>query len=147
MDERDEACAGWAITQLLYRATALMDAARWDELAGLYAEDAEMSRPSDPDNPVIGRAAILASMRQRPARTSRHVISNPVVDLISETEARVRSTVTLYSGPATAEAGAVPANGVILVGSFDDRLHRTPDGWRFTRRSGSMALEFRPGDA
>ena len=38
----------------------LNDAARWAEAAALYAEDGVMARPTAPDAPLVGRAAILA---------------------------------------------------------------------------------------
>jgi hypothetical protein len=139
-----DAAIGWEASQLLHRATALTDAGQWDELAALYTEDATMARPSDPGRPIIGREAILHSFSQRPPRTTRHVLSNLIVDIISADEVRIRSVVTLFAGPPPVGPGPVPAAPAIMVGGFDDLLRRTADGWRIAVRSGSMALEYRP---
>jgi hypothetical protein len=140
MTEIEEAAIGWAVMQLVYRATALTDAERWDALAELFAEDAMFIRPSAPDQPIQGRAAILESLRARPARTARHVVSNVVVDIVSETEARATSTLTLFAGPSA--EGIVRADPVIAIGSFEDDVRKIGDRWFFTRRGGSIALRY-----
>ena len=105
----------------------LNDEARWDEVAALYADDGVMVRPTAPDAPTLGRAAILAAFKARPARVTRHVCSNVVIDVDSETTARGVSAMLLFTG------AAAP-----LVGSFHDRFVRTADGWRFAERRGSL---------
>lgn len=142
MTEVEEAAIGWAITQLVYRATAYSDAERWDDLAALFAEDGIFVRPSAPDQPIQGRAAILASLKARPPRTARHIVSNTLVDILSETEARATSTITLFAGPLA--EGVALADPVIAIGSFDDEVRKIDDRWLFTRRGGTMALRYRP---
>ena len=105
----------------------LNDAARWDDVAALYAEDGVMVRPTAPDAPTVGRAAILAAFKARPPRTTRHVCSNVVIDVESADEARGESAMLLFTGAAEP-----------LVGSFHDRFVRTADGWRFAERRGSL---------
>ena len=105
----------------------LNDEARWDEVAALYADDGVMVRPTAPDAPTQGRAAILAAFKARPARVTRHVCSNVVIDVDSETTARGVSAMLLFTGAAGP-----------LVGSFHDRFVRTADGWRFAERRGSL---------
>ena len=105
----------------------LNDEARWDEVAALYAEDGVMVRPTAPDAPTLGRAAILAAFKARPPRVTRHVCSNVVIDVDSETTAHGVSAMLLFTG------AAAP-----LVGSFHDRFVRTADGWRFAERRGSL---------
>jgi hypothetical protein len=105
----------------------LNDAARWDEVAALYAEDGVMFRPTAPDKPTEGRAAILAAFKARPPRVTRHVCSNVVVDVESDTLARGESAMLLFTGAAEP-----------LVGSFHDRFVRTAEGWRFAERRGSL---------
>ena len=107
----------------------LNDEARWDEVAALYAEDGVMYRPTAPDAPVAGREAILAAFKSRPPRTTRHVCSNVVVDVESETTARGTSAMLLFTG-----------EGAPLVGSFHDRFVLTGDGWRFAERRGSLTF-------
>lgn len=105
----------------------LNDEARWDEVAELYAEDGVMVRPTAPNAPVAGREAILEAFKARPPRTTRHVCSNVVIDVESDTTARGTSAMLLFTG-----------EGAPLVGSFHDRFILTDDGWRFAERRGSL---------
>lgn len=108
----------------------LNDAARWEELAALYAADGLMTRPTAPDAPIVGRAAILAAFQSRPPRTTRHVCSNVVIDVESAAEARGTSAMLLFTGAPTP-----------LVGSFHDRFVRTAEGWRFAERRGTLLFQ------
>lgn len=126
--ERREIEADCARLVALY--ANLNDAARWEALADLYAEDGAMVRPTAPDSPVVGRAAILAAFRARPPRTARHVCSNVVIDVDGPDRASGHSAMLLFTAP-----DAPP-----LVGSFDDRFVRTADGWRFAERRGSLTF-------
>ncbi|MEI6641412.1 MAG: nuclear transport factor 2 family protein [Novosphingobium sp.] len=107
----------------------LNDEARWDEVAALYAEDGVMVRPTAPDAPIHGREAILAAFRSRPARTTRHVCSNVVIDVEGPDLARGFSAMLLFTG------APVP-----LVGSFHDLFRLTSEGWRFAERRGSLTF-------
>ena len=106
----------------------LNDAANWDGVAALYTEGGLMTRPTAPDAPIIGRAAILAAFQSRPPRKTRHICSNVVIDVESPTTARGLSAMVLFS------EGNAP-----LAGSFHDRFELTHDGWRFAERRGSLA--------
>ena len=86
-----------------------------------------MNRPTAPDVFVEGRAAILAAFEARPARVSRHIVANIQVDVAGD-EASATSQILLFTA-----AGQPP-----LVGSYQDRLVRTPEGWRFVERRGSL---------
>lgn len=116
----------WDCARLVNRYANLNDAALWDEVAALYAEDGRMTRPSAPDTPIVGRAAILAAFAARPPRTTRHICSNIVIDVESATTARGSSAMLLFTG------GPAP-----MVGGFEDRFVLTADGWRFTERRGT----------
>jgi hypothetical protein len=107
----------------------LNDAAQWNDLAALYASDGRMARPSAPDNWVEGRDAILAAFLARPARTTRHICSNVVIDVLNENEAVGTSAMLLFTG-----------NSAPKVGSFHDRFVHTEAGWRFSERRGSMTF-------
>jgi hypothetical protein len=112
----------------------------------LFVEDGRLVRPSDPI-PIVGRANILASLRARPPRTTRHLLGSVLVEMHSATRAHIDSTVTLFCGPA-APAGpgataALPVPGqAIMVGNFEDEVTLTGEGWKFVVRGGSMALKF-----
>ncbi|MGE4431862.1 MAG: nuclear transport factor 2 family protein [Sphingobium sp.] len=107
----------------------LNDAARWEEVAALYADDGRMARPTAPDDWVEGRAAILAAFTARPPRTTRHVCSNVVIDVLSDTEARGESAMLLFTADTASKAG-----------SFHDRFVLTGEGWRFAERRGSLTF-------
>ena len=129
--------------RLIRRYVNLNDAQDWEAVAALYTEDARFARPSRRGEFIEGRAAILESFLTRPARAQRHVIANTVVEVESPTEARAFSVIVLYMGDA-ADDGGLPVMDAKspLVGTFTDRLVRTPEGWRFAERVGG--LDFRP---
>ena len=120
----------WECARLINLYAQLNDAARWEELAALYADDGSMARPTAPDAPVIGRDAILAAFQSRPARTTRHICSNIVIDVETATAARGSSAMLLFTA-----ADAPP-----LVGGFQDRFVLTGDGWRFAERRGTLTF-------
>lgn len=107
----------------------LNDAGDWAAVAALFAEDGMMTRPSAPDQPIVGRAAILAAFLARPAGTTRHICANIAIEVESETRARGESAMLLFTG------AAAP-----LVGSFHDRFVLTTAGWRFAERHGSIVF-------
>ncbi|OYW88627.1 MAG: hypothetical protein B7Z20_02070 [Sphingobium sp. 32-64-5] len=107
----------------------LNDAARWEEVAALYAENGRMARPTAPDSWIEGREAILAAFTARPARTTRHFCSNIVIDVWNETEATGESAMLLFT-----------ADNAAKVGSFHDRFVLTGEGWRFAERRGSLTF-------
>ncbi len=127
-DERHAIEADCARLIALY--ANLNDEARWEEAAALYAPDGLMTRPTAPDAPIVGQDAILAAFRARPPRITRHVCSNVVIDVESADTARGTSAMLLFTG----------APGP-LVGSFHDRFVRTPQGWRFSERRGTLLFQ------
>lgn len=134
----DRLVAEAEITRLITRYAMLNDDGDFAGVAAMFVEDARFTRPSGGD-PVVGAEAIRASYEGRPPRLSRHLITNIVVDLVSEYEATARSTMVLYTAP----SGDTPAvaNTPALLGGFRDRLVRTADGWRFAERIGYLDLK------
>lgn len=120
----------WECARLINLYAQLNDAARWEEVAALYAADGSMTRPTAPDAPIIGRDAILAAFQSRPARTTRHICSNIVIDVETATAARGSSAMLLFTA-----ADAPP-----LVGGFEDRFVLTGEGWRFAERRGTLTF-------
>ena len=143
IDETTRRAIEWDCAKLINRYTLLNDAADWDAVAAFYTEDGQMARPSAPDKPIVGREAILANFKSRPARAARHVVSNIVVDVVSETEATAMSVIVLYQGIAN-ESGGLPARDTSgpLIGTYTDRLRKTAQGWQFAERRGG--LDFAP---
>lgn len=131
----------WECTRLINLYVNLNDEGRWEELAALYAEDGLMTRPTAPDAPIVGRAALLESFRSRPPRVSRHVCANIVVDVDGPSEARGFSTILLFTGRSDPEGGrAIRDEGPPLVGTYRDRFVLTGEGWRFAERHGSLTF-------
>jgi hypothetical protein len=108
----------------------------------LYTEHAMMTRPTAPDEFVLGRAAILAAFLARPRRATRHIVANVLVSVQDKTHAGANSQILVYVGTIAKDGGPpLPPEGAPLLGSFRDRLIKTDHGWRFTERRGS--LDFR----
>lgn len=131
----------WECQQLLNRMTNLMDQQKWQALANCYTEDAVLSRPSDPDNPICGRKAILKSFEARSARTSGHSLVNSVFTITSSDSVTAESRVWLISGPADAVSPVI-ANTPLLIGSFTDQIKRQDNQWLVAQRDGSVEIKF-----
>jgi ketosteroid isomerase-like protein len=136
MTPLDRMLAEHEIARLTMQFALLNDSGDWAAVAAMFTGDGTFVRPAGGD-PVVGRDAIHASFASRPARKSCHLITNIVVDVISETEATSRCTLLLYAAPAGEAAAASPG----LIGGFRDKLVRTPDGWRFCERLGFLDLK------
>lgn len=130
MDEAERRAIEWECTRLVNLYALLNDAACWDEVAALYAENGLMTRPTAPDAPIVGRDAILAAFKARPPRVTRHVCANIVIDVESATAARGSSAMLLFTS----------ADEPPLVGGFEDRFVLTGEGWRFAERRGTLTF-------
>lgn len=107
----------------------LNDAADWEAVAALYAPDGRMSRPTAPDDWIEGQAAILTAFQARPPRTTRHICSNVVIEVLGPDQAEGESAMLLFTG-----------DGPPKIGSFHDRFVRTGGGWRFAERRGTLTF-------
>ena len=107
-------------------------------LAALFTEDCEFARPFQPDYPFYGRAAVQAVFRDRPPILVRHIVTNVLVDVLSEDEAKG----TNYLAMLSSHKSVTPPQeaGGLYVGGFDDHYVRTEDGWKFKSRYGAVAL-------
>lgn len=130
----------WECQQLLNRVTLLMDSGQWQELAACYTEDALLFRPSDPNNGVQGREAILASFHNRPPRTSCHLLGNCVFEVRSPDYVVANSKVWLMVGTATKHF-PTSADSKLLAGSFNDQLVNIGGQWLIRQRRGSIELQ------
>ena len=77
-----------------------------------------------------------------PDRLTRHLITNQEVELGADGEARSVCSVLLWSGRRTDTPSprGRPADALQQVGTLDDRLRLTPEGWRIARRHASFEL-------
>ncbi len=111
----------------------------YDTFIDLFTEDGEL----DTGTLLKGRAAIREAISRRPYELrSRHVISNVFIDVLSDTEARGISYLTLYRhvGPESLKGTPAPLAGPAAVGHYEDRFEKTPQGWRFKRRRLQLAF-------
>ena len=107
-------------------------------LAALFTEDCEFARPFQPDHPFYGRERVQAIFRDRPPILVRHIVSNVLVEVISETEARGTNYLAMLSCHSTTE-GPAPAGG-LYVGGFEDHYLKVGGEWRFKSRYGRVVL-------
>ena len=119
-----------AIEALVLDYAAAVDAGDWAAVAALFVPLGRMSRPTAPDVYIEGADAILAAFHARPARASRHVVTNIRIAWEADGIARVTSVLQLYTA-----ATAPP-----LVGAYADRVIHTAAGWRFVERRGRLAF-------
>jgi pimeloyl-ACP methyl ester carboxylesterase/ketosteroid isomerase-like protein len=124
-----------ACTQQIHRYAQLTDAAAVADLCQMFTEDAVFARPSDPHNPIHGRAAIRASLEARPPRRTLHVTFNVTVVVESSTCVRATSDVILITADSAAAAAPILTR---FDGSFTDVLHRVGNEWLFASRRGTI---------
>jgi ketosteroid isomerase-like protein len=112
-----------AIRQLLARYTYNGDRGRVTELAACFAADGVLEYPrAQPKGPEAIAASLSSGERNPRITLVRHSISNPMIDVEGDAAtARSYFTVTSNAGPDH-------------VGTYDDELIRTADGWRFAHR-------------
>jgi hypothetical protein len=123
--------------RLIKRFAVLNDENAYEEMVGMFAENGRFARPSQPEDIITGREAILAAFKARPLRVSRHFISNILVQLQDDNHASAISYVLLY----TAANGSNEATPPYLIGRFKDRLEQIDGQWLFTERLGSVDLK------
>jgi hypothetical protein len=116
----------------------LNDAGEHQALAAMFTETGTFARPADPDNYVQGPDAIFAFFRDRPARRTRHIMTNILVEVESAERARAHSLVTLFVGSEKSEALQCDA---VLVGDFHDHLEKIGNHWLFAERRGNLTFK------
>ena len=118
------------------------DSQDYESLAGLFAPDGTMVRPSG--DSLVGRAAIIESYRSRPAgRISRHVCTNIRITVESSNRAHGLTYAILFSANANQPPDAhfgVRADPRQLVGEFEDEFVRTEEGWRIASRKARFVM-------
>ena len=130
-----------AIREVMAAYCHALDACRFADVAGLFAEDAVWTTDY---GKAEGRAAIEQLFRsvvpvkgEGPQR--KHYITNIIIKVDGETA----SAVSDYLIVREAGAGLIPVMG----GTYRDKFVKTPAGWRFSRKelehhiAGDMALK------
>lgn len=112
-----------AIRDLLARYTYNGDRGRLDEMAACFAEDGVLEYPGHaPQGPVAIKASLSSGTRDPRLSFVRHHITNPLIAVDGDS-ANARSYFTVHSN-----------FGPDHSGTYDDRLVRTAEGWRFAHR-------------
>lgn len=112
-----------AIRDLLAHYTYNGDRGRVAELAACFTADGVLEYPgASPVGPAAIAASLSSGTRSPKLKFVRHHITNPLIDVDGDT-ATARSYFTVYCNI-----------GPDHSGTYDDRLVRTADGWRFAHR-------------
>lgn len=140
MNDPDRQAIELACEKLIKQFVVFNDLGELDKLAELFTEDGSFARPLDPDNPISGRAEILAMMKARPPRLSRHFMSNILVDVKSADEASAISYVVFLTTTDVDAPRPVACEPTMYMGEYRDTFVRTSAGWRIKSRRGSMTM-------
>ena len=110
---------------------SLNDQGRWDDVVALFAPDGLMTRPTAPEDAIIGHDALIAAFRSRPPRTTQHFCANIVVTAETSNTASATSAILLFVDPAKPP----------LVGTYRDRFVRIDGIWLFSERRGALSFQ------
>jgi hypothetical protein len=118
------------------------DAGDADAIGQLFTPDCEFARPFQPEFTFYGRAAVEGIFRNRPPILVRHIVTNVLVEAVSETRARGTNYLTMLSSHKSTQPPQEA--GALYVGGFADEYvldQSVPGGvWRFAKRAGMVAL-------
>jgi hypothetical protein len=135
----DRAVIAWACERLIHHYAMLNDAGDFPAMAELFTADGAFARPTDADNLIRGRDAILAMYLSRPARFTRHMITSVVITVENADHALGHSYLSLHTAPAGG-APPVQADPSYLIGAFHDRFVCEDGVWKFAERRGSLSM-------
>lgn len=122
-----------AIESLLYRAFWLVDNGRAAEVAALFAHDAAWTfgpgtpRPGTVSGDEIGQ--FLIARQAQTQVTTRHVLSNVLIESVGGDAASARSLLTLFRAD-----GGEPVAQVASVADIVDRMERRDGEWKIVNR-------------
>jgi hypothetical protein len=138
----DQRAIEWACTRLMVQFAEYNDRQDYEALAALFDERGRFARPTDPNTVIEGRANILKAFRSRPkGRLTQHLCSNLLVTAETTDRARGSCRIMLYTADVSqAPEGAlgIKADPRQLIGVYEDRFVRAPEGWRFAERRGRV---------
>ena len=140
MTETEKLAIEWQCQKLCNQFANYNDQNDFRAVCDLFTEDGSFWRPSVPDAEIKGRETIYQAFLQRPPLVIRHIVSNFVAEVVSETEALGHSYLIFLAAPLTEQPLPLVA-GPMHVGEFRDKFVKTEAGWRFLERKGSLALK------
>jgi uncharacterized protein (TIGR02246 family) len=110
-----------AIRDVMARYCLYIDAARGDEWASLFTEDATFdTRMGDP---VVGRDALAAMCRMTPPGTMHHMFTNLVIDVDGDEAVCDASAIVMSKG------------SIMMSAHTHDELQRVDGEWRIKFRT------------
>ena len=133
-----------ACERVLLRSIRTFDERDWQGFADVFAQDGVFVRANQPNDPLVGRDAILAALKSRPAdRLTRHLCTNIQIDVLDSDHAKGLCYLYLFSATATPPEKAMggPADPAQRIGEYVDDYVRTAEGWRIARRVGMIVLQ------
>lgn len=118
-----------AITDVAIRYTWALDENDWASLDDVFLPEATAVLGGGPE--LVGREAIVERCRQAlaPLDDSQHLVGNHQVTVDGDT-ARHRCYLHAQHIRQVDEGGS----HYVVAGRYEDRLVRTPDGWRIAHR-------------
>ncbi len=128
---------------LVVDCASIIDESRYDDLALIFSEDGVFARPTVPDEPISGRATIVAAFKKRPAnKIGQHLVLNIRVNLTGADTAEGTSSIMLYMSDTDTpfENGKGRKAVGPVLGVYRDRYVRTAEGWRIADRRGRVTL-------
>ena len=134
----EQACA-----RLINAFAILNDAGRFEEMVQLFTEDGRFARPTDPTNFTEGRENILTAFNARPKdRVSRHLITNILIDIQSDTTAKGIAYATLFTASPDNKAPKIglQVNPTQFIGEFFVDFKLTDEGWKIATQTGNITL-------
>ena len=132
-----------ACQKILLRSISTFDDRNFEAFADLFASDGVFVRANQPNEPLIGRQAILAALQSRPAdRLTRHLCTNIEIAVTDSDHAVGRCYLYLFSAATSAPeaVGGRPADSNQRLGEYRDKYVRTAEGWRIARRDGKVVM-------
>jgi hypothetical protein len=130
-----------ACKQIIERSAYLSDIRDFTGYSELFLESGQLTRPGG--QPLVGRAAIVASYQTRPAdRMTRHMVGHSIMEVLGEGRVRAITIALLWSTNTglPVEAFGRKADARQSFGEYDDILVQTPAGWRIEKRDASFAM-------
>jgi hypothetical protein len=121
-----------------------LDLGDMNAAADFFAENGSLARPMTPDQVVVGREAVRASLLTRPKTLlTKHLATNVLIHVESRDRATGISYLTMIA--TTPGIDAKPpflSPGPIYFGEFKDRFVLENGTWKFHERRGSIQMKF-----
>lgn len=112
-----------------------IDFSEYDAFVNLFVEDGVLEVFGQK---LVGHAGLRKFTNARPAnRRALHVFSNIAINVLSADKAEGRTYMTVYRSDQD-DPGPVADTTPFLTGYMDDIYVRTPGGWKFSNRKGTI---------